>query len=94
MRALTATPLVLVALLGAPALSISQDPPVATVEEPETEIAFPVELVVHVDEEERETVHQLVATGVREKTIFAVDVYAFGFYLDAAAGVVAGRFGH
>lgn len=54
---------------------------VPTVEEPATEIAFPVSLQVG---DKGKGVHQLISTGVRKKTIFRVKVYAFGLYLDVA----------
>ncbi len=67
-----------------------QDEPVKTVEEPETEVAFPVTLTVLPKTEKREAVsHQLSGVGVREKTIFKVDVYALGFYMDEEAALPA-----
>ncbi len=55
---------------------------IPTVEEPATEIAFPVRLKVG---NKGASSHELIATGVRKKTIFRVKVYAYGMYLDTAA---------
>jgi hypothetical protein len=48
-----------------------------TVIEKETEIPFPIWMDVLKDER-----HHLCGTGVREKTIFHVNVYGFGYYVD------------
>lgn len=72
--------------LASPLLSASQDArPVPTVEEPSTEVRFPVELNV-VDKDTR---HQLAGMGVRVKKKFLMKfkVYAVGFYLDEKAGL-------
>lgn len=49
--------------------------------EPGSKRAFPVQLQVPTGQD----VHTLVGTGLRTKTIFAVQVYAFGLYVDAPA---------
>jgi len=50
------------------------------VTEPESEIKLPIELSVL----EGTATHTLTGVAIREKTIFQVDVYALGHYVDAA----------
>jgi len=65
---------------GAPAAAQQKVP---TVPEAETGIDFPVWLDLAVGEE---TVrHHMLGTGVREKTIFKVDVYGMAMYVDRLA---------
>ncbi len=47
--------------------------------ESKSNVAFPVRLQVPAGED----FHTLVGMGLREKTVFKVDVYAFGLYVDA-----------
>jgi hypothetical protein len=58
-------------------------PRVPTVTEAETGLAFPVWLDLEVGEESVR--HHMLGTGVREKTIFKVDVYGMAMYVDRTA---------
>ena len=84
------------ALLASLALPIgaitAQDKKVPTVEEPETEVEFPISLIVLPKTEKRaEVKHDLSGMGVRVKTKFFMDfkVYALGFYMDEEKGLAA-----
>ena len=72
------------ALLAATAVTAplaAQDTAKAThVTEPESKIKLPIELKVLDDK----ATHTLTGVAIREKTIFKVDVYAVGHYVDAA----------
>ena len=80
-------PLTLLPLLPAP--STAPQKQVATVEEPETEVRFPVTLTV-VD---KDTQHELMGVGVRVKKKFFMNfnVYAMGFYVDREGALEALR---
>jgi len=72
--------------LAHPHVAAAQDArPVPTVEEPSTDVKFPVTLTV-VD---KKTTHQLSGMGVRIKKKFFMKfkVYAVGFYIDEAAAL-------
>ena len=90
MRTLATLTLATLALLlpGALALpgALTQERQVATVEEPESEVKFPVELTVTWGKDQEAT-HDLCGMGLRWKRKFLINwkVYAFGFYLDDAA---------
>ena len=96
MRSKTTLALALLASLALPIGAIgaitSQDKKVPTVEEPETEVEFPISLIVLPKTEERKEVkHDLSGMGVRVKTKFFMDfeVYALGFYMDEEKGLAA-----
>jgi hypothetical protein len=77
-----ALPLGMLALPQEPAADAAQEAAkpkevAPTVVEPETKIAFPTWMDV-LDGER----HHLLGMGVREKTIFKVNVYGFGYYVD------------
>ena len=79
----------LLALLPLAAFAQTQEPKKAkeiapTVLEPETEIEFPIWLDHAKLEDER---HHLCGTGVREKTIFKVNVYGFAWYVERESAV-------
>lgn len=76
----------LLALLPIAAIAQTQEPkkPVPTVLETETEIRFPIWMDLEQLKGER---HHLFGTGVREKTIFRVNVYGFGWYADREAAL-------
>ena len=78
-------PLTLLPLLPAPSMAPQKQ--VATVEEPETEVRFPVTLTV-VD---KDTQHELMGVGVRVKKKFFMNfnVYAMGFYVDREGALEA-----
>lgn len=85
LAALAALPLV--ALGTVPNGALAQDEtPVVTVEEPGTEVRFPIELTI-----DKDTRHQLCGMGVRAKKKFFMSfkVYALGFYLDEDAALPA-----
>ena len=76
-------------LLPIAAFAQTQDPKPAkpaapTVIETETDIPFPIWMDLKSLDGKR---HHLLGTGVREKTIFQVDVYGFGWYLDRKAAL-------
>ncbi|MDG1498802.1 MAG: chalcone isomerase family protein [Planctomycetota bacterium] len=78
--------------LGAMGTIYGQDDKVPTVEEPETEVEFPISLIVLPKTEKRKEVkHDLSGMGVRVKTKFFMDfeVYALGFYMDEERGLAA-----
>ncbi len=81
----------LFALLALSAPLAAQEPAVVaqekikTVKESETEIDFPVQLMA--PQGDKQVRQDLLGVGVREKTIFKVNVYAMGFYVDLAAAV-------
>ncbi len=75
---------VILSLLAFPAPAGSQPPAPGTVREPESGTAFPVVLTPP-----GTTTHRLVGTGIRQRTIFRVDVYAFGLYVDPAGARTA-----
>lgn len=84
--------IVLVALLAAPAPTAGNSAPPDAVREPESGTAFPIVLVPPGGTKP----HRLVGTGIRQRTIFRVNVYAFGLYVDptgaeAALAAFAGR---
>ena len=56
-----------------------------TVREPESGVTFPVALMPPGSA----TPHWLMGTGIRQRTIFRVKVYAFGVYVDAEAARTA-----
>lgn len=79
----------LLALLPLAAFAQTQEPKkpkevAPTVLEPETEIEFPIWLDHKKLEDER---HHLCGTGVREKTIFKVNVYGFAWYVERESAV-------
>ena len=90
MRTLAALALAALAPIAVLPVALAQDqaPEIVTVEEPDTEVAFPLELQVAKD-----TRHQLCGMGVRVKKKFLMNfkVYALGFYLDEAAALPALR---
>ncbi len=82
---------VILSLLAFPAPAGSQPPAPGTAREPESGTAFPVVLTPP-----GTTTRRLVGTGIRQRTIFRVNVYAFGLYVDpagarAALAAFAGR---
>ncbi|MFT4709571.1 MAG: hypothetical protein ACI9D0_000500 [Bacteroidia bacterium] len=93
MRFKTTLVLALLASLALPLSAVNaQDKKVPTVEEPETEVAFPISIVVLPKTEKRKEVkHALSGMGVRVKTKFFMDfeVYALGFYMDEEKGLAA-----
>lgn len=56
-----------------------------SVAEPNSGRKFPVHLAVP----DREAVHRLTGVGIRTRTIFKVQVYAYGLYLDSAGAATA-----
>ncbi|MDA0667934.1 MAG: chalcone isomerase family protein [Planctomycetota bacterium] len=79
----------LLALLPLAAFAQTQEPkkpekPAPTVLEAETDIRFPIWMDLDALKGER---HYLFGTGVREKTIFQVNVYGFGWYADRDAAL-------
>lgn len=84
--------IVLLALLAAPAPTAGSSAPPDAVRERESGTAFPIVLVPPGGTKP----HRLVGTGIRQRTIFRVNVYAFGLYVDptgaeAALAAFAGR---
>lgn len=83
------TIITMLVLLPLAAFAQTQEPTVRkevapTVIEPETDIAFPIWMDLEELDGER---HHLCGTGVREKTIFKVNVYGFGWYVDRDAAL-------
>ena len=83
---------VILSLLTFPAPAVSQSTAEEWVREPESDTPFPVVLTPP----GTATPHRLVGTGIRQRTIFRVNVYAFGLYVDpagarAALAAFAGR---
>ncbi len=81
--------LTVLALLPLAAFAQNQEPTkpkevAPTVIEPETDIPFPIWMDVKALDGQR---HYLCGTGVREKTIFRVNVYGFGYYIDREKGL-------
>ena len=74
-----------VALLAAPPVVHGQVPTSGTVRESESGTPFPVVMTPP----GATTPHRLMGTGIREATIFKVNVYAFGLYVDAAVARTA-----
>ena len=74
-----------VALLAAPPAAHGQAPTSGTVRESESGTRFPVVMTPP----GATTSHRLMGTGIREATLFKVNVYAFGLYVDAAGARAA-----
>ncbi len=74
-----------VALLAAPPVVHGQVPTSGTVRESESGTPFPVVMTPP----GATTSHRLMGTGIREATLFKVNVYAFGLYVDAAGARAA-----
>ncbi|MDF1797822.1 MAG: chalcone isomerase family protein [Planctomycetota bacterium] len=78
--------LALAALPALAALTPQDGPakPIPTVEEPSTEVRFPIELQI-----DKQTRHQLAGMGVRVKKKFLMKfkVYALGFYIDESTAL-------
>lgn len=84
--------IVLLALLATPAPAAGLSAPPDAVLEPESGTTFPIALTPPGGTKP----HRLVGTGIRQRTIFRVNVYAFGLYVDptgaeAALAAFAGR---
>lgn len=72
--------IVLFALLATPVPAAGRPTPPDAVREPESGTPFPIVLVPPGGTR----THRLVGTGIRQRTIFRVNVYAFGLYVDPA----------
>ena len=77
-----------IAILGqfvAPPPAASQPTTAGMVQESESGTPFPVVLTPP----DGKTEHRLVGTGIRQRTVFRVNVYAFGLYVDPAGAETA-----
>ena len=75
---MTRSILALVLFVTVSASAVAQSTALDTVNEPRSGVPFPVSLTPPGDT----TPHWIMGTGVRQRTIFRVKIYAFGLYVD------------
>ena len=77
--------MMLLVLFATPVSAAGRPTPPDAVREPESGTSFPIVLVPPGGTKP----HRLVGTGIRQRTIFRVNVYAFGLYVDPAGAEAA-----